>query len=103
MDKTKQMRMPPWSGDPYSVTEDHEARLKREAEKYATAFRELFELYGKLDAVLSRVPLKTVTGWEDHSSYLGLVRDVSLRAWREIESVNGPSQMTLAVIEGGKP
>jgi ParB-like chromosome segregation protein Spo0J len=84
----------------------HEDRMAREAAAFDRDFRALFEVYKTLDGILTRRPLKTVLGPTEHHQYATLVRDTSLRAWREIESVQGPSdtgrQMTLAVLPGGK-
>jgi hypothetical protein len=85
---------------------DHERRVAEEAQKFARDYRELFELYRRVDGILTRRPLKTVLGYTDHHEYAGLVRDIAVRAWREVESVQGPTntgkQMALVVIDGGR-
>lgn len=84
----------------------HEDRVAQNAEAYDRDYRELFTLYKKLDDVLTRRPLKSVLGPTEHHQYFGMIRDVSMRAWREIESVQGPTntgrQMSLTVVPGGK-
>lgn len=86
--------------------DDHQARMLREANAYAADYKALHELYSKLDGVLTRRPLKGVLGPTEHHEYAALIRDTALRAWREIESVQGPTtagrQMSLSVITGGK-
>jgi hypothetical protein len=76
------------------------------AEKYQRDYRELFDVYKNLDAILSRRPLKSVIGPTEHHEYGQLVRDVALRAWREVEAIQGQTnagrQMMLSVIDGGK-
>lgn len=85
---------------------EHERRVEDEAEKYRADYRALFDLYGKLDGILTRRPLKSVLGPTEHHEYTALIRDVALRAWREVESIQGPTnagkQMALSVIAGGK-
>ncbi len=84
----------------------HEQRMAREAESYRTDYKSLHELYSKLDAILTRRALKSVLGPTEHHEYAALIRDCALRAWREIESVQGPTnagkQMSLSVISGGR-
>lgn len=91
---------------PVVIAEDHQARMLREANAYAADYKALHELYSKLDGVLTRRPLKGVLGPTEHHEYAALIRDTALRAWREIESVQGPTtagkQMSLSVITGGK-
>ncbi len=91
-------------GLPAEPTRDE--RIAAAAAAYTRDYRKLFEIYKELDGVLSRRPLKSVIGPTEHHEYTGLIRDVSLRAWREIESVNGPTdtgkQMSLTVVHGGK-
>jgi hypothetical protein len=85
---------------------DHEQRMQDGAEKYQRDYRELFDVYKNLDAILSRRPLKSVIGPTEHHEYGQLVRDVALRAWREVEAIQGQTnagrQMMLSVIDGGK-
>jgi hypothetical protein len=61
--------------------------------------------YREVDAVLTAMPLKSVIGPTEHHEYGNLVRDLALRAWREVEQVNGTTnagrQMALSVITGG--
>lgn len=87
-------------------TETHEARVAKEAERYQTDYRELFDLYKQSAALLTRRPLKSVIGPTEHHEYAGLIRDVALLFWREIESVQGPTnagkQMSLTVLAGGR-
>lgn len=84
----------------------HEQRVADEADRYMKDYRELFELYKRLDSILTRRPLKTVLGPTEHHEYAGMIRDVSMRALREIESVQGPNktgrQVLLAVVPGGR-
>jgi hypothetical protein len=84
----------------------HESRVADEAARFQRDFRELADAYKAADRVLTRRPLKSVIGPTEHHEYLGLIRDLSLRAWREVESVQGPTntgrQMALVAIEGGK-
>ena len=85
---------------------EHERRVEEAAERMQRAQAALLELYRSLDRVLGALPLKSVTGPTEHHEYAGLIRDVALRAWREIESVQGPTnggrQMALSVVNGGK-
>ncbi len=87
-------------------SEDHSSRMAKEAERYRQDYRELFDVYKRVDGLLTRRPLKSVLGPTEHHEYGTLVRDIAMRAWREVESVQGPSnagrQMSLAVITGGK-
>lgn len=85
---------------------DHEKRIEEQAEKYRKTFAALVDMYRVLDQSLSRLPLASVIGPTEHHEYRGLIRDIALRAWREIEAVDGFTnagrQMSLAVIDGGK-
>ncbi len=84
----------------------HAERVAANAAAYERDYRDLFEVYKRLDGILSRRPLKSVIGPTEHHQYTSLIRDTAMRAWREIESVNGPSetgkQMSLTVVPGGK-
>lgn len=84
----------------------HEAHVATEAEAYAKDYRELFDAYKAIDKLLNRRPLPTVLGATEHHEYMGLIRDFSLRLWREIEAAHGPSdtgkQMRLVALDGGK-
>lgn len=89
-----------------STERDHARRVAAEAEAYRKDYLALRDLYLKVDAVLTRRPLKTVLGPTEHHEYRDLIRDITLRTWREIEAVDGPTQagrqMTLTLLEGGK-
>lgn len=78
-------------------------RPKDDADLFQESFGRLVRAYKEVDAVLTRMPLASVTNTKDHHDYRAVVRDVSMRAWREIEQVDGPTnagrQMTL--IRGG--
>ncbi len=84
----------------------HVDEVAAKAEAFERDYRELFDLYRRVDAVLTHRPLKSVIGPTEHHQYLDLIRDTALRAWREIESVQGPTntgrQMSLSVVQGGK-
>jgi hypothetical protein len=86
--------------------EAHADRVAAQVVAFDADYRVLFELYQKLDGVLTRRPLKSVIGPTEHHRWRDMIRDVSLRAWREIESVDGPTnvgrQMSLTVVSGGK-
>ncbi|MFA4900952.1 MAG: ParB N-terminal domain-containing protein [Brevundimonas sp.] len=83
----------------------HEERVEAQAREFTAHIGKLFDLYKQLDQLLARRPLKSVIGPTEHHEYASLIRDISLRAWGEIEEVQGPTnagkQMRLAVIEGG--
>jgi hypothetical protein len=85
---------------------DHEKHVQAEAEAFRKDLAELVTLYKKADEVLRRRPLKSVIGPTEHHEYAALIRDTSLLYWRQIESVQGDTnvgkQMALAVIQGGK-
>ena len=91
---------------PRSPRATHEDRVADGAAKFLKAQSKLLDVYRELDRALSMVPLKGVVGLTEHHEYGTLVRDIALRAWREIESVSGPTdagkQMTLSVVKGGK-
>jgi hypothetical protein len=99
-------KKPEKEGKAVQQPESHEDRMAAAAKAFERDYRELFDVYRKLDGILSRRPLKTVIGPTEHHQYATLIRDASLRAWREIESVNGPTehgkQMSLTVVQGGK-
>lgn len=84
----------------------HEERVAEESAKLQRDERELFELYRNLDHLLTRRPLKSIIGPTEHQAWAQLCRDISLRAWREVESVHGNTtvgkQMALTVIRGEK-
>lgn len=84
----------------------HEDRVAQEAEVFSKSMRALFDAYTIVNNTLTRVPLKSVIGAKDHHDYMAMIKDISLRAWREIETVHGDSglgkQMSLTVISGGK-
>jgi hypothetical protein len=84
----------------------HEARVEDGAAKFLKAQAKLLSLYQELDQTLSGMPLKSVLGMTEHHEYASLVRDIAIRAWREIEAVNGATdvgrQMTLSVVKGGR-
>lgn len=84
----------------------HEEHVDHEAARYLRDQRELLEAYKAVDRVLTRRPLKSVAGATEHQEYAQLCRDVALRAWREIESVQGPTnagrQMQLVALDGGR-
>jgi hypothetical protein len=84
----------------------HEERIAAQVKAFNERVGRLFELYKELDRLLTQMPLKSVISPSEHHEWGSLIRDVSLRAWREIESVQGPSdagkQMSLSVIAGGK-
>jgi ParB-like chromosome segregation protein Spo0J len=84
----------------------HETRVEDEIAKFKRDMKELFDLYVKVDSLLTRRPLKSATGMLEYHEFAGLIRDTALRAWREIESVEGETtagkQMGLTLIAGGK-
>lgn len=81
-------------------------RVEAEAERYKRDYRDLFNAYKTIDSILTRRPLKAVLGPTEHHEYGQLIRDTALRAWREIEAVEGKTnvgrQMALVAIDGGK-
>jgi hypothetical protein len=85
--------------------EEHADRMEREAEGFRADFARFVRVYSDLNTVLGKRPLKTVLGPTEHAEWLGLCRDVARRAWAEVESVQGPTnmgrQMALTVIDGG--
>ena len=85
----------------------HEQRVEAAAMAFEHDFRRLFEAYTIVNGILTSRPLKSVTGPTEHHQYRQMIRDISLRAWREIETVEGGTtlgkQMTLTVVPGGKP
>ena len=91
---------------PKSPRAVHEDRVAEGASRFLKAQSKLLDVYRELDRALSLMPLKTVVGMTEHHEYGTLVRDIALRAWREIESVQGPTeagkQMTLSVVNGGR-
>ena len=99
-----------WAGDkvekkaPSPMTERsaHEHRIDGEAKRLRAAMATLFEAYKTVDGVLSQMPLRRVLGFQDHNEYLGLIRDIAIRTWREVESVNGDTTKTtqLALVKG---
>lgn len=88
---------------PGETTEQRAARL---AARFQSLHARLFKAYQEVDAVLSSQPLKSLLGPTEHHDYRRLIHDLAIRAWREIESVDGPTvagrQMMLTVIQGGK-
>lgn len=84
----------------------HEERVASEAKAFEADVAALFELHKQLDRILTRRPLKSVIGPTEHHEYASQIRDVALRAWKEIEEVQGETnagkQMRLAVISGGR-
>lgn len=84
----------------------HDQRMADAAKAYDADYRKLFELYKSLHGILSHRPLKSLLGPTEHHQYASVVRDIAVLAWREIESVQGPTsigkQMTLTVLAGGK-
>lgn len=84
----------------------HEDRMRDEAAAYRKDFADMHRLYGQLDGILSKRPLKSLLGPTEHHEWGGLIRDIALRAWAEIESVQGATnagkQMKLTVIDGGR-
>lgn len=88
------------------IRSDHESRIEDEAMAFDADYRKLFDAYKTLDGILTRRPLKSLLGPTEHHRYSDLLRDIAVRAWREVESVIGPTttgkQMTLTVISGGK-
>lgn len=99
-----------WAGDkvekkapsPMTDVSAHEQRVDGEARRLRAAMATLFEAYKTVDGVLSQMPLKRVLGFQDHNEYLGLIRDIAIRTWREVESVNGDTTKTtqLALVKG---
>lgn len=91
---------------PPATPSGHEDRVAREAKKYGRRYAELLKLYSELDGILTSMPLKSLLGPTEHHEYGGLIRSVALRAWREIETVEGKTnagrQMALSVIDGGR-
>lgn len=83
----------------------HEAHVDDAAERYRKDYRALLDAYTSVDKVLTRRPLKAVIGPTEHQEYAQLCRDIALRAWREIESTQGPTnagrQMALVALDGG--
>lgn len=83
----------------------HEDRVRLQAEAHQRDYKELHALYAKVDGILTRRPLKSVIGPTEHHEYRSLIRDLALRAWREIESIDGATnagrQMAFTVIDGG--
>jgi ParB-like chromosome segregation protein Spo0J len=83
----------------------HEQRVAQKAAEYQALFARLVKAYREVDAVLTAMPLKTVLGHSEHHEYGNLIRDVALRAWREVEQVHGTTnagrQMALTLIQGG--
>lgn len=92
----------PASPSPMLVVSAHEERVAGEAKKLRVAMATLFELYKTADGVLTQMPLKRVLGFEDHNEYLSLIRDIAIRTWREVESVNGDTTVTtqLSLVKG---
>jgi len=84
----------------------HARRVEDSIERYQADFSELLTAYRAVDRLLARRPLKTLLSPEQHHEWAGLCRDIAMRAWREIETVEGSTsagkQMALAVIRGGK-
>jgi hypothetical protein len=83
--------------------ETHEERVERQADDFRRDMKALFELYVAVDKLLTKRPLKSVTGPTEHHEWTGLIRDVGVRAWREIESVIGATETgrQLALVKGG--
>ena len=85
---------------------DHARRVESNVKEHQKDFAELLGAYRVVDRVLTRRPLKTILGPDQHHEWASLCRDVAMRAWREIESVEGSTnagkQMALTVITGGK-
>lgn len=86
--------------------ETHEQRLMREARRYQETFKRLWLAYKEVDAVLTSMPLHTVLGPTEHHEYRRVIHDLAIRAWREVEKIEGQTnagkQMALTVIPGGK-
>lgn len=87
---------------PMTDVSAHEQRVDGEAKRLRAAMATLFDAYKTVDGVLSQMPLKRVLGFQDHNEYLGLIRDIAIRTWREVESVNGDTTKTtqLALVKG---
>lgn len=49
---------------------------------------ELFEIYKRVDSILTKRPLSSFAGSE-REDYAGLIRDVALRLWHELDTVYG--------------
>ena len=92
----------PAAVSPMLAVSAHEERVAGEDKKLKAAMATLFEAYKTVDGVLSQMPLKRVLGFQDHNEYLGLIRDIAIRTWREVESVNGDTTKTtqLALVKG---
>lgn len=90
---------------PVPVEPTHEQRVAMKAEAFRSAYARLVKAYREIDAVLTSMPLTSVIGPTEHHEYGSLIRDVALRAWREVEQVQGGTnagrQMALTVIKGG--
>ena len=86
--------------------DDHEKRVQQQAEAFRADMARLLTIYRDLSNMLARRPLKSVIGPTEHHEYAGLIRDISLCAWAEIESIQGQGQggkqMRLAALDGGK-
>lgn len=84
----------------------HQAHVADAAKSYRDDVRRLLEAYRAVDAALTKRPLASVIGPTEHHEYGDLCRDIAIRAWREVETVEGVTnagkQMALAVIKGGR-
>lgn len=87
---------------PMTEASAHEKRVGDQAKKLKAAMGQLFEAYKIVNGALSEMPLSRVLGFEDHNAYLGLIRDIAIRTWREVESVNGDGEKTrqLTLVKG---
>ena len=85
--------------------ETHEQRLRRLADEYQRDFVRLHKAYKEVDAVLSTRPLHTLLGPTEHHEYAQLIRDIAIRASRELEQAKGTEstgrQITFSVVTGG--
>jgi ParB-like chromosome segregation protein Spo0J len=90
---------------PARVEPSHEQRMAMKAEAFRMTYARLVKAYREIDAVLTSMPLTSIIGPTEHHEYGTLIRDVALRAWREVEQVQGGTnagrQMALTVIKGG--
>lgn len=90
-----------------SVETGHEERIRREAEAFRKDIAKLTEVYRDLSTMVARRPLTSVTGYNEHHEYLGLLRDIGLCALTQVENANGTNnnggrQMRLVSNNGEK-
>lgn len=103
-----QVATPPTKSAPPAPTpeSDREKRLREAAALYHESFARLVKAYREVDTVLTRLPLKNLLGPTEHHEYAGIIRDIAIRACRELEAVDGSAnagkQIALAVIQGGR-